>query len=135
MTHDAIRTKFTIFLQNSTFQALYSLTLRSSKIFLRRDIDKPVSDSKSLWKNSHNFDFWGHIFIEIFFSMKTFFFSKISELKMTFSGICFSIEKLENLTFLSFSLFVERLRLRMVMWLVSIESPDVFEANSCFKSN
>ena len=47
-TCDAIRTKFEICLQNSTFQALYPLTLRSSKIFLRRDIDKRVSDSKSL---------------------------------------------------------------------------------------
>ena len=47
--YDAIRTKFDICLQNSTFRALYPLTLRSSKIFLRLDIDKRVSDSKSLW--------------------------------------------------------------------------------------
>ena len=68
-----------------------------------------------------------------FFSMKKIFFSKIFELKMTFSTICVLDENFHNSTFLSFSLLVDQLRPRMVMWLVSIESPDVFEPKSWWK--
>ena len=122
-------------LQNSTFQALYPPTLRSPKICLRRDFDQRVSDSKSSWRNPenpHNLDLWGHISTKTLFDEKNFF-SKISELKMTFSGICFSNENFKNSTFLSFSLLVDQLRPRMVMWLVSIKSPDVCKFKSWWK--
>ena len=43
--HEAIRTKFTINLQNSTFQASDDFKSDDSKTFLRQDIAKRFPDS------------------------------------------------------------------------------------------